>query len=130
MNRRHFLQGLAGILAAGVAPYVVTTAGVLMPVRKIVRIDDPIPFEEFIPDEWIKLTAERMQLIREMIYYESLTGSSIGSGKLNAKLFGVSLRRYGKYRILTHAESIPVRCRPAHLSISAVALSSSPAGRQ
>lgn len=32
MNRRSFIQG---ILSAGVAPYVVTTAGVLMPVRKL-----------------------------------------------------------------------------------------------
>lgn len=32
MNRRGFLKS---ILAAGVAPYVVTTAGVLMPVRAI-----------------------------------------------------------------------------------------------
>lgn len=32
MNRRGFLQS---ILAAGIAPYVATTAGVLMPVRQI-----------------------------------------------------------------------------------------------
>ena len=32
MNRRGFL---AGVLAAGIAPYVVTTAGVLMPVRDL-----------------------------------------------------------------------------------------------
>lgn len=32
MNRRSFMQS---ILAAGVAPYVVTTAGVLMPVRQL-----------------------------------------------------------------------------------------------
>jgi hypothetical protein len=36
MNRRGFLRS---ILAAGVAPYVVTTAGVLMPVRKLVTPD-------------------------------------------------------------------------------------------
>lgn len=35
MNRRGFLKA---ILAAGVAPYVVTTAGVLMPVEKIVTV--------------------------------------------------------------------------------------------
>lgn len=34
MNRRGFLKS---ILAAGVAPYVVTTAGVLMPVRDLWR---------------------------------------------------------------------------------------------
>src|SRR5580692_1685870 len=32
MNRRGFLQA---VLAAGVAPYVVTTSGILMPVRKV-----------------------------------------------------------------------------------------------
>ena len=36
MNRRSFIQS---ILAAGVAPYVVTTAGVLMPVRQIVSVE-------------------------------------------------------------------------------------------
>ena len=36
MNRRGFL---AGILASGVAPYVSTMAGVLMPVRSIVAPD-------------------------------------------------------------------------------------------
>ena len=35
MNRRGFLQA---ILALGVAPYVVTTAGVLMPVRQVITI--------------------------------------------------------------------------------------------
>lgn len=35
MNRRSFMQS---ILAAGVAPWVVTTAGVLMPARKISRV--------------------------------------------------------------------------------------------
>ena len=34
MNRRGFLKG---ILASGVAPYVVTTAGLLMPCRAIAR---------------------------------------------------------------------------------------------
>lgn len=34
MNRRGFLGGLAGILAAGVAP-VVMPAGILMPTRKL-----------------------------------------------------------------------------------------------
>lgn len=38
MNRRSFMQS---ILAAGVAPWIVTSAGVLMPVRK--QIEDVIP---------------------------------------------------------------------------------------
>lgn len=37
MNRRGFLKG---ILAAGVAPYVVTTAGALMPAKKIVSLSE------------------------------------------------------------------------------------------
>lgn len=39
MNRRGFLQA---ILAAGVAPYVVTTAGALVPVRQIQTLDNTI----------------------------------------------------------------------------------------
>ena len=34
MHRRRFLQGLAGILASGVAPAVLPS-GILMPVRKL-----------------------------------------------------------------------------------------------
>lgn len=37
MNRRGFLRG---ILAAGVAPYVQTAAGVLMPVTKVLTLHD------------------------------------------------------------------------------------------
>lgn len=40
VNRRNFMQA---ILAAGVAPYVVTTAGVLMPVRQIMA--GPLPLD-------------------------------------------------------------------------------------
>jgi hypothetical protein len=42
MNRRGFLKG---ILASGVAPYVVTTAGVLMPVRKL--LVPPVLYESW-----------------------------------------------------------------------------------
>jgi hypothetical protein len=49
MNRRRFLQGMAGILASGSAPWVCTTAGVLMPVRgQIAR-----------PDEWLSVNDVR-----------------------------------------------------------------------
>lgn len=37
MNRRSFLRS---ILAAGIAPYVVTSAGVLMPVRQRIVVPD------------------------------------------------------------------------------------------
>lgn len=46
MNRRGFLKA---ILAAGVAPYVVTTAGVLMPVRKIATVPTIIGFDPASP---------------------------------------------------------------------------------
>lgn len=37
MDRRIFLKGMAGILAAGVAPSIITTPGLLMPVRQIIK---------------------------------------------------------------------------------------------
>jgi hypothetical protein len=43
MNRRGFLKS---ILAAGVAPYVVTTAGVLMPVRRVWSSVDSLVLSE------------------------------------------------------------------------------------
>ena len=46
MNRRGFLQA---ILASATAPYVVTSAGVLMPVRKLVTIDLPYTQEYLGP---------------------------------------------------------------------------------
>lgn len=36
MDRRGFLTGMAGILAAGAAPAIITTPGLLMPIRKII----------------------------------------------------------------------------------------------
>ena len=45
MNRRGFL---AGILASGVAPYVVTTAGLLMRIRPI----EIFPSKIWIPNEY------------------------------------------------------------------------------
>lgn len=35
-TRRGFLKGMAGILAVGIAPSIITTPGLLMPVRQIV----------------------------------------------------------------------------------------------
>lgn len=45
MNRRGFLEG---ILAAGVAPYVQTAAGVLMSVKKILSLDAPMTATEVL----------------------------------------------------------------------------------
>lgn len=36
MQRRGFLKGMAGILAVGMAPSIITTPGLLMPVRQII----------------------------------------------------------------------------------------------
>ncbi len=35
IDRRSFLKGMAGILAASAAPAVITTPGLLMPVKKL-----------------------------------------------------------------------------------------------
>ena len=55
MNRRGFLQG---ILSAGVAPYVCTAAGVLMPVKKIVTA----PSYLTDPDAWHIITDKQMAI--------------------------------------------------------------------
>jgi hypothetical protein len=49
MDRRGFMKA---ILAAGVAPYVVTTSGVLMPVRRVITLSDPLP------DDWTAVLDE------------------------------------------------------------------------
>lgn len=36
ITRRGFLTGMAGIFAAGAAPAIITTPGLLMPVRKLI----------------------------------------------------------------------------------------------
>lgn len=51
MNRRNFLGGMAGILASGFAP-AVGHAGILMPVKKIVRAKDHLPRWTRINDGW------------------------------------------------------------------------------
>ena len=95
INRRGFLQS---ILAAGIAPAVVGS-GILMPVRQIWRFEE-LPggypgVSGFAPalsmasaeeyDVIRNLIGERMALVREMVMYEALQGSSIGSGLLNLK---------------------------------------------
>ena len=47
MNRRGFL---AGVIASGIAPYVSTMAGVLMPARSITRINPYIPVHPCLTD--------------------------------------------------------------------------------
>ena len=46
MNRRRFITGLSGILLASVAPAIITTPGLLMPVRRRIGTDygQPIPY--------------------------------------------------------------------------------------
>lgn len=68
MNRRGFMKS---ILAAGVAPYVVTTAGVLMPVRRLWKPPTLVAFGEntveyFIQDEgWYYISGIRALLTEE-----------------------------------------------------------------
>jgi hypothetical protein len=66
MNRRGFLKS---ILAAGIAPYVVTTAGVLMPIRQIVTApllfvytasrSDPLAQRPMVMENGILIPAEQ-----------------------------------------------------------------------
>ncbi len=53
MNRRGFLRG---VLAAGVAPYVVTAAGVLMPVKRL-ALPDPFAGYVAITEELLTVSA-------------------------------------------------------------------------
>lgn len=46
MSRRRFITGLAGIFASACAPAIITTPGLLMPVKKIL-----LP-EDFVRHEW------------------------------------------------------------------------------
>lgn len=67
--RRRFLRGLAGILAAGMAPAIITTPGLLMPVK-------PLP-AEFQSLTWTYteggvITANFQVIVREMV--ENLGG--------------------------------------------------------
>lgn len=61
MNRRGFLKS---ILAAGVAPYVVTASGVLMPIKQIARIE-PIPFDPSAEEtaRWLRACEQEIMKI-------------------------------------------------------------------
>lgn len=60
-SRRSFLKGMAGILAAAAAPAIITTPGLLMPVRKLWT---PEPLQIVVKESssngsfWIKIVAE------------------------------------------------------------------------
>lgn len=54
MNRRGFLSA---ILAAGVAPYVVTTAGILMPTTQILTLS-ALAMEDWVPNSYGEVALE------------------------------------------------------------------------
>lgn len=60
MTRRGFLQGIAGILAAAAAPAIITTPGLLMPVKKL----------------WIPPAAQSMAMFNGRIWWISNDGLS------------------------------------------------------
>lgn len=60
MNRRLFLQGMVGILAAGVAPSIITTPGLLMPVRKIAMLDELTYYEQEIVIDQMRVPSGRI----------------------------------------------------------------------
>ncbi len=84
MNRRSFMQG---ILAAGVSPWVCTTAGVLMPVRTIRKpgiIELPAGYRRILgyTPIWVGVdlseVVERIALQREMTLFGVL---ALGANK-------------------------------------------------
>lgn len=86
MQRRSFL---AGIFAAGIAPYIVTTAGVLMPHGKILTLSDlameewtPNPYGEITLDLWDKITLEVPKKKRRLHDYWIATEETKFSGTL------------------------------------------------
>lgn len=63
MNRRGFLQGMAGILAAGTMPAIITTPGLLMPVRSVWT---PPPFQ--IEHSWVAASATNADPLGQWSY--------------------------------------------------------------
>lgn len=62
MNRRSFLRGMAGILAAGIAPAVLPS-GIIMPVRKL-----------WTPSRWIDsgpITFHGVHNFSELVIYSN-----------------------------------------------------------
>lgn len=55
VTRRGFLKGMAGILAAAAAPAIITTPGLLMPVRKII-----VPPGAREVQEWLEECQQRI----------------------------------------------------------------------
>lgn len=65
MNRRGFLKGMAGILAASTAPWVVTKAGVLMPVKQIQLPTHPFDWRVY-REEFIQALERNHALLRDI----------------------------------------------------------------
>jgi hypothetical protein len=78
MNRRSFLGGLAGILAAGAAPAIITTPGLLMPVRKIIVPDTPGTIMADMIDRWVnevrEITGLRAYSVGDIIQISGVRG--------------------------------------------------------
>jgi hypothetical protein len=102
MNRRGFLKSM---LAAGVAPYVVTSAGVLMPVKKILTATAPeIAFVQSGPGATPQTFQEALRLWGDGIHDDTaalqawLDGSPVirGDGSMVGRvLYGGSYRVSG-----------------------------------
>lgn len=67
MNRRGFLRGIAGILAAGVAPAVIGS-NILMPVRKILLPDSVQSVAYFNGRIWLHNSGGAIMTVTAMEY--------------------------------------------------------------
>ena len=76
MNRRGFL---GSCLAAGVAPYVCTAAGVLMPVRKALSLGEPLTIGlPTFSRETVAMVVDYEHIIRNVkIYSRCLTNEEL-----------------------------------------------------
>lgn len=97
MNRRGFLKGM---LAAGVAPYVVTTSGVLMPVRKIITPD--VLFTQSGPGATARTVQDALRLWGDGIHDDTAALQAWIDGKPVLGVDGSPLGRVlfgGSYRV-------------------------------
>lgn len=62
LTRRGFLKGMAGILAAGAAPAIITRPGLLMPVRKLWTPEYPQAAAWFDGRIWIVTNSGDMHM--------------------------------------------------------------------
>jgi hypothetical protein len=101
MNRRGFLKSM---LAAGVAPYVVTSAGVLMPVRKIIGAtpEETFAFTQSGSGATARTVQDALRLWGDGIHDDTAALQAWLDGKPVVDIFGLPVGGVlsgGRYRV-------------------------------